>query len=199
MRENILNMPHHLRRQRVVTAEQAAMAMAGVYHFSRLSEFDKNYDPERYNMAYSYFRIISGALKEELSPKTVWTDIGGNFVNAEFNAEDIWPWALEELSASDVWFGCDEEKTSEAFESVSEVWGEFAGKDTALKLIAGMAIALEKKGGKYIRGVKLNKSEVARSASRLILEHGEGIGVTDKALIMLIDEALSIYASKSTA
>ena len=28
MRENILNMPHHLRRQRVVTAEQAAMAMA---------------------------------------------------------------------------------------------------------------------------------------------------------------------------
>ncbi|HFS7654663.1 TPA: hypothetical protein ACH1SG_004599, partial [Escherichia coli] len=128
MRENILNMPHHLRRQRVVTAEQAAMAMAGVYHFSRLSEFDKNYDPERYNMAYSYFRIISGALKEELSPKTVWTDIGGNFVNAEFNAEDIWPWALEELSAPDVWFGCDEEKTSEAFESVSEVWGEFAGK-----------------------------------------------------------------------
>ncbi|EEZ9807984.1 hypothetical protein DF264_004392 [Escherichia coli O25] len=197
MRENILNMPHHLRRQRVVTAEQAAMAMAGVYHFSRLSEFDKNYDPERYNMAYSYFRIISGALKEELSPKTVWTDIGGNFLNAEFNAEDIWPWALEELSAPDVWFGCDEEKASEAFESVSEVWGKFAGKDTALKLIAGMAIALEKKGGKYVRGKNLNKSEVARSASRLILEHGEGIDVTDKALTMLIDEALSMYASKS--
>lgn len=31
MRENIFNMPHHLRRQRMVTAEQAAMAMAGVY------------------------------------------------------------------------------------------------------------------------------------------------------------------------
>lgn len=38
MRENILNMPHHLRRQRVVTAEQAAMAMAGVYSCSRLDE-----------------------------------------------------------------------------------------------------------------------------------------------------------------
>ena len=36
MRENILNMPHHLRRQRVVTAEQAAMAMAGVYRFACL-------------------------------------------------------------------------------------------------------------------------------------------------------------------
>lgn len=91
MRENILNMPHHLRRQRVVTAEQAAMAMAGVYRFACLREFDKSYDPERYNMACSYFRIIQEALNKELSPKTVWTDIGGNFVNAEFYAEDIWP------------------------------------------------------------------------------------------------------------
>ncbi|HHZ6275166.1 TPA: hypothetical protein ACWK6B_002986 [Escherichia coli] len=46
MRENILNMPHHLRRQRVVTAEQAAMAMAGVYRFACLREFDKSYDPD---------------------------------------------------------------------------------------------------------------------------------------------------------
>lgn len=38
MRENIFNMPHHLRRQRMVTAEQAAMAMAGVYSCSRLDE-----------------------------------------------------------------------------------------------------------------------------------------------------------------
>lgn len=72
----------------------------------------------------------------------------------------------------------------------------FAGKDTALKLIAGMAIALEKSGGKYVRGKNLNKSEVARSASRSILEHGDGIDVTDKALTMLINEALNTYASK---
>jgi hypothetical protein len=80
--------------------------------------------------------------------------------------------------------------------SLYEVWGEFAGKDTALKLIAGMAIALEKSGGKYVRGKNLNKSEVARSASRSILEHGDGIDVTDKALTMLINEALNTYASK---
>lgn len=183
MRENILNMPHHLRRQRVVTAEQAAMAMAGVYRFACLREFDKSYDPERYNMACSYFRIIQAALNKELSPKTVWTDIGGNFVNAEFYAEDVW-------------YGCEEENAAHANEHVPGVWGEFAGKDTALKLIAGMAIALEKAGGKYVRGKKLNKSEVARSASRIILEHGDGIDVTDKALTMLIDEALNTYASK---
>lgn len=46
MRENILNMPHHLRRQRVVTAEQAAMAMAGVYRFACLREFDKVMTPK---------------------------------------------------------------------------------------------------------------------------------------------------------
>ncbi|EIX9630346.1 TPA: hypothetical protein ACYEM7_004608 [Klebsiella pneumoniae] len=196
MRENILNMPHHLRRQRVVTAEQAAMAMAGVYRFACLREFDKSYDPERYNMACSYFRIIQAALNKELSPKTVWTDIGGNFVNAEFYAEDIWSWAIKELSAEDVWYGCEEENAAHANEHVPGVWGEFAGKDTALKLIAGMAIALEKAGGKYVRGKKLNKSEVARSVSRIILEHGDGIDVTDKALTMLIDEALNTYASK---
>lgn len=46
MRENILNMPHHLRRQRVVTAEQAAMAMAGVYSCSRLDELKAKFPPE---------------------------------------------------------------------------------------------------------------------------------------------------------
>ncbi|KJI59067.1 hypothetical protein UP00_20515 [Enterobacter asburiae] len=75
-------------------------------------------------------------------------------------------------------------------------WGNFAGKDTALKLIAGMAIALEKSQGKYLRGGKLNKSEVARTATKLINDHGDGIDVTSKALIMLIDEALELHASK---
>ena len=103
---------------------------------------------------------------------------------------------MKELSAEDVWYGCEEENTAHANEHVPEVWGEFAGKDTALKLIAGMAIALEKAGGKYVRGKKLNKSEVARSTSRIISEHGDGIDVTDKALTMLIDEALNTYASK---
>ncbi|HHG2550308.1 TPA: hypothetical protein ACPVG6_003376 [Escherichia coli] len=199
MRENILNMPHHLRRLRVVTGEQAAMAMAGVYSCSGFDELRDKCAPEIYNIASSYLKIILSAVNAgELHPKIKWSNSpGGGITGADFYSKDIWPWALEELSAPDIWFGYDEENTSQAIESVSEVWGKFAGKDTALKLIAGMAIALEKKGGKYVRGKNLNKSEVARSASRLILEHGEGIDVTDKALTMLIDEALSMYASKS--
>lgn len=78
-------------------------------------------------------------------------------------------------------------------------WARFAGKDTALKLIAGMAIALEKTKGKYVRGGKLNKSEISRTVTKLIGEHGDGVDVTDKALILLIDEALRLHASKITA
>lgn len=198
MRENILNIPHHLRRQRVVTAEQAAMAMAGVYSCSRFDELKAKFAPEIYNIAFSYLRIILSAVNaEELHPKRTWSSSpGGDITGADFYSNDIWPWAVKEITATDSWFGCDQDRPCEEHQPTSSEWGEYAGKETALKLIAGMAIALEKSGGKYVRGKKLNKSEVARSASRIILEHGDGIDVTDKALTMLIDEALSTYAYK---
>jgi len=198
MRENILNMPHHLRRQRVVTAEQAAMAMAGVYSCSRFDELKAKCAPEIYNIASSYLKIILSAVNaEELLPKTKWSSSpSGDLTGADFYSNDIWPWAVNEITATDSWFGCDQGSPCKEHQPAPCGWGEYAGKDTALKLIAGMAIALEKSGGKYVRGKKLNKSEVARSASRIILEHGDGIDVTDKALTMLIDEALSTYAYK---
>ena len=198
MRENILNMPHHLLRQRVVTAEQAAMAMAGVYSCSRFDELKDKCVPEIYNIASSYLRIIFSAVNAgELHPKIKWSNSpGGDITGADFYSNDIWPWAIKEITATDSWFGCEQDSSCEEHQPLPSGWGEFAGKDTALKLIAGMAIALEKAGGKYVRGKKLNKSEVARSASRIILEHGDGIDVTDKALTMLIDEALNTYASK---
>ncbi|MCU6369347.1 hypothetical protein [Enterobacter quasiroggenkampii] len=196
MRENILNMPTHLRRQRIVTCEQVAMAMAGVYHCSSLSEFDMVYDPEKYNEICSFLNIILNALGEELIPKGVWKNRGGNIINAQLYAADVWPWALNELSEPGAWFGYIEDSSSKADSSESAKWGDFLGKDTALKLIAGMAIALEKKGGKFTRGNRLNKSEVARTASHMIMEYGEGIPVTEKALIMLIDDALKEHASK---
>ena len=198
MRENILNMPHHLRRQRVVTAEQAAMAMAGVYSCCRLDEMKAKFPPEIYNIASSYLKIILSAVNAvELHPQRTWSSSpGGDITGADFYSNDIWPWADKEITATDSWFGCDQDSACEEHQPIPSGWGEYAGKETALKLIAGMALALEKSGGKYVRGKKLNKSEVARSASKFILEHGDGIDVTDKALTMLIDEALSTYAYK---
>lgn len=93
---------------------------------------------------------------------------------------------------------CDEDKITLSEPDEIE-WDKFAGKDTALKMIAGMAIALEKTKGKYVRGGKLNKSEISRTVAKLIGEYGDGVGVTDKALIMLIDESLRLYAPKISA
>jgi len=99
---------------------------------------------------------------------------------------------MEEIEGSD-------EESSTPTECAEAKWDNFAGKDTALKLIAGMAIALEKTKGKYVRGGKLNKSEISRTVKKLIDEYGHGVDVTDKALIMLIDEALRSYAPKISA
>ena len=102
MRENILNMPHHLKRQRVVSAEQAAMAMTGVYHLRRFSEFDKEKEPEKYNAILSYLNIVLAALDEGLVAKSKWSDIAGNITGAEFYAEEIWPWGINEISKNDI-------------------------------------------------------------------------------------------------
>ncbi len=121
-------------------------------------------------------------------------------VNATFLAKDIWSWITNEfdnhLNSSESHSTDLELEPKDENSLEQNQWGSFAGKDTALKLIAGMAIALEKSQGKYVRGGKLNKSEVARTAAKLINDHGEGIEVTSKALIMLIDEALKLHASK---
>lgn len=75
-------------------------------------------------------------------------------------------------------------------------WGEFAGKNTALMFIAGMSIALEQAGGKFVRGGRLNKLEVARTAINAINQYGDGTEITPKALTDLLNEALSEKAAK---
>ncbi|KMK01572.1 hypothetical protein ABW11_09750 [Pluralibacter gergoviae] len=82
--------------------------------------------------------------------------------------------------------------------SLSEVaaWSSFGGKETALMMIAGLSVALEKSGGKYIRGGKINKSTVARAAIDAINEHGDGTEISIKALTDLINEALSTKLTK---
>ncbi|WP_447765714.1 hypothetical protein [Enterobacter asburiae] len=82
-------------------------------------------------------------------------------------------------------------ETSTSVDSHDATWQNFAGKGTALMMIAGLSVALEKSGGKYLRGNKLNKSAVARAAIEAINEYGEGTDITPKALTDLLNEALS--------
>lgn len=198
MRENILKLPAHLRRQRIVSAEQVAMAMAGIYECTYLSQFNHQYDPETSNVISSYFRVILHAVKEEgLQTIRVGTDYNGKLSSAEFYADDIWPWALNELSYPDSWFGIDNPPTQNVIEhETSACWGDFAGKDTALLMIASLATALEKTGGKYTRSNKLNKSAVISTAIKAVNDYGNGTDLTDRALRRLIDNALAQYVPK---
>ncbi|BBO61755.1 hypothetical protein [Serratia marcescens] len=79
---------------------------------------------------------------------------------------------------------------------VTTKWNDFAGKDTALMLIAGMAVALEQSGGKYARGGKINKSAVAEAARKAINDYGKGTEITSKALTDLLKSAIERNITK---
>lgn len=72
----------------------------------------------------------------------------------------------------------------------------FAGKDTALMLIAGLAVALEKTSDRFKRGGKLNKSAVILAAEQAINNYGNGVNVTDRALRDWLKLALETHTSK---
>lgn len=73
-------------------------------------------------------------------------------------------------------------------------WGEFAGKETALMFIAGMAMSLQKSNPSCRSGSKMNKSGIARAAAKAITDAGFGDKVvTEKQMTNLINDALKTY------
>ncbi len=190
MRENILKLPIHLRRQRIVTAEQVALAMTGIYNYNKINELNKISDD--YNVAHAYLKVIIHEVRSgNLVFESLWQDIGQNITGVEFSSKDIWPWALKELSEPDCWYGAESErKYEDSYSAVSPQWSEFAGKNTALMLISGMAVALEQSGGKYVRGGKINKTAVVEAARKAINDYGRGTEITSKALTDLLKSAI---------
>ncbi|WP_050323141.1 hypothetical protein [Yersinia enterocolitica] len=74
-----------------------------------------------------------------------------------------------------------------------ENWDAFAGKETALAFIAGMAISLTRNNPQCRRGVKMNKTAIARVATQAMLNAGfSGEMVTEKQMSNLISEALLV-------
>ncbi|HHQ4311139.1 TPA: hypothetical protein ACSP7Z_001763, partial [Serratia fonticola] len=73
---------------------------------------------------------------------------------------------------------------------------DFSGKETALMLIAGLAVALEKTNERFKRGGKMNKSAVVGAAEHAINTHGKGVNVTSRALRDWLNLALNMHASK---
>ena len=89
----------------------------------------------------------------------------------------------------------DEAVSAPAAEPVK--WGRFAGKETALMMIAGLAVALEQSGGRYLRGARLNKSAVVEAARKAINEYGKGTEMTSKAMTDLLRAALESHIVKT--
>lgn len=76
--------------------------------------------------------------------------------------------------------------------------GEFPGKNTALMMIAGMAIALEKSSKSYRNGERLNKLAIARAVAQNLATLGyQGMVVTEKQMTNLIKEALEVTFPES--
>lgn len=75
---------------------------------------------------------------------------------------------------------------------------DFSGKDTLLKLIAGMAYSLKKASPKYRHGNKLNKSAVVRDAINNISEQGIEFDISERRLTDLIDMAFEACSPKDT-
>lgn len=90
-------------------------------------------------------------------------------------------------------------ETTQALETkYLDQWGEFPGKNTALMMIAGMAIALEKSSKSYRNGEKLNKLAIARAVAQNLASHNyQGMVVTEKQMTNLIKEALETINPQS--
>jgi len=90
----------------------------------------------------------------------------------------------------------NDKKISDSKIDTPTQWGEFAGKETALLFIAGLATALEKAGGKYSRGGKPNKLSIAKCAIDAINDYGKGTMLTSRALTELLTAALDVNLTK---
>ncbi|MGA4647561.1 hypothetical protein ACK6WK_09180 [Citrobacter portucalensis] len=77
-------------------------------------------------------------------------------------------------------------------------WGDFSGKDTSLKFIAGMALSLMKSSPKYRHGSRMNKDAIVKNAVANILEQGIEFDITERQLSGLITKALKAYLPKTT-
>lgn len=72
----------------------------------------------------------------------------------------------------------------------------FSGKETSLKLIAGLALSLYKTSNKYKYGTNINRSAIVADAINSILDQGIEFDITNKQLSNLIKESFELYAPK---
>ncbi|EAB2722587.1 hypothetical protein GUN64_001189 [Salmonella enterica] len=74
--------------------------------------------------------------------------------------------------------------------NIVAMWDNKYGMKTALKIIAGLSIAIAGNDKRYQRKGGLNKSAVSRLATNGLAKYGGSVGVSDRRMTELIGEAL---------
>ncbi|HBY5479204.1 hypothetical protein ACYBNF_06270 [Klebsiella pneumoniae] len=173
----MLNLPTHIRRLRIVTLEQAALAMAGLFDCDDI-EMARNGNYLGWRKAETYRETILQAIKlKEIIPLRLTlsspiyekyltkdsmtidldkVDIDMQISDAKFLASDIWSWAESELSEfdyhekySDKASGYESQVSSEVGNQINDIQWEsrFAGRKHAIEIIAALSKTLAEKTG----------------------------------------------------
>jgi len=177
-----LLLPPEIRSLRIVTAEQAAYAMccsyAGrivppIYDFSnykesilqavRFRELKPLTATEKTFIRGRPLPLIEPTFVEAIDQDTLIYD-------ATFSAPVIWSWVEKQLAGDYGWKQDLPQNEVNDAASFPDQWQEnFAGKTTALMLIAGLAKVLEgKQGGVYLWGDQVNQTKLAEDAAQAI-------------------------------
>ena len=177
MKENILNLPHHLRRLRFIYSEQAAMAMVGEYNLYFLREMIGSNNQGRWHAASCYHQSMRHAVQAgqlnslcDIPPLSVST-----LQSYVFAPNDIWTWALEELSDNSPWYGASNDivPALPCVETVGAVNNHLVpyGYDAQnpYLLNAGLTkLLVDQSGSKYLRGGSPNISALARDVADVV-------------------------------
>jgi hypothetical protein len=179
----------------------------GPYSYQQITVYDwnKNFESEA---EYAFSNMAQGVIYEESKNKPgIWVSTDGKkeIEAIYFKGQDVAESLLTLCSTippcldtfrqeteNTLSFNSDMKSTSELGVNNTVTWDKFHGKETALMMIAGLAIALESSGIKYSRGGKINKLAIAEAARKAINDHGKGTEISSKALTDLIKAALDM-------
>lgn len=198
MRENILNLPQYLRRLPKVYSEQVALAMTGEYTFNFLSDVDKYRDPERWRAVHAFHACILHAVNSgKIVAVRSFLDVSGHLYSAIFEPDDIWPWALAELSDDSPWYGANNGVlllTSPVVEALP--LPNSNSNENLQLLVAGLARLLVARSHKaYLYGKKMNISALARDIAAEIAYALPPDADKAETFRKLLTEALSLLPS----
>jgi hypothetical protein len=202
MRENFLNLPHHLRRLRFVPSQLAALAMAGEYQLTELDEVDREHFPELWLAANAYHdNMLSAIVNEGLSCKTYWRDKDSFVTRALFHPEVIWPWVMAELTDNSLWYGAQETTALGLPPAVSPPADETShirnGSNENILLLNAALVRLlvARSHSAYLYGKKPNISALARDAAAEVAYALPPDADKTETFRKLLSEALSLLPS----